>query len=66
MEITKVRKELGVKQWELAKAIGMSDRNWARIESGELDIKLKDAWQLWAFLISKGMDENTNLINLFK
>ena len=66
MKITELRKELGINQSDLAKNIGMSERNWARIEICEIDIKLKDAWQLWAYLVYKGMDSRISLIDLFK
>lgn len=66
MKITKVRNELNLTQKDLADAIGMSLMNWTRIESGRLDIKLKHAWQLWAYLVSKGMNPKISLIDLFK
>lgn len=66
MKITQVRNKLNISIEEIAKEIGMSSRNWRRIEYGELDLKLKDAWQLWAFLVKKGMDENIDLKTLFK
>lgn len=66
MRITKIRNKLGLSQETVARAIPMSLRNWTRIETGEYNIKLKDAHQLWAFLVSKGMSEKINLIDLFK
>lgn len=66
MKITQVRNELNISIDEIAEAIGMSGRNWRRIECGELDLKLKDAWQLWAFLVSKGMSDKIDLKTLFK
>ena len=66
MKITKERNKLGLSQETLARAIPMSLANWQRIESGKQEIRLKDAWQLWAFLVSKGMSDKINLIDLNK
>jgi transcriptional regulator with XRE-family HTH domain len=66
MRITKERKKLGLSQEAIARALGMSLRNWTRIETGEYNIKLKDAHQLWAFLVSRGMSEKIGVVDLFK
>jgi len=66
MKITQIRKELGLSQESIARALNMSLRNWTRIENGEYNIKLHHADVLWHLLVAKGMSKKISLISLFK